>query len=92
MASQRYNADQPEDLLTLGAFYAQRERFDSAVAAYREALRRAPTYVTASIYLAGALRAQGRVDDALRALEDARRRSPDDPRIAAMLRTFQPAR
>ncbi|MDE3127717.1 MAG: hypothetical protein KGL38_06905, partial [Gemmatimonadota bacterium] len=71
VASQRYNADQPANLLTLGTFYTQRGRDDSATAEFRAALRLAPDYAQSYPGLAARWRAQGQAraaDALLRAL------------------------
>ncbi len=71
VASQRYNADQPANLLTLGTFYTQIGRDDSATAEFRHALRLAPEYARSYPGLAARWRAQGHAgaaDALLRAL------------------------
>lgn len=89
VASQRYNADQPDDRLALGAFYAQLGKYDSAAAEYRAALRLEPRLSRASVYLAAVLRAQGRMPEAIRVLDSARTAQPLDRDVLLSLATYQ---
>lgn len=76
--SQRYNADQPDHRLTLGAFYWQLGRLDSAVTEYRAAIALAPRFAQAYVDLAGLLTTMQRGADAERTLRDAVSRLPED--------------
>ncbi|HJQ20303.1 MAG TPA: multiheme c-type cytochrome [Gemmatimonadaceae bacterium] len=87
--SQRYNADQPEDRLALGAFYAQQGRYDSAATEYRAALRLEPNYPRAVVFLAAVMRAQGRLPDALAVLDSARTRMPRDADIQRSIDVYR---
>jgi predicted CXXCH cytochrome family protein len=89
VGSQRYNADQPDDRLALGAFYAQLGRLDSAAVEYRAALRLEPRLSRASVFLAALLRAQGRMADALIVLDSARARVPGDKDVLLSLATYR---
>lgn len=60
VASQRYNADQPDHRLALAAFYGRRGRLDSAAAEYRAAIRLAPRFPQPYVELAEVLRVMGR--------------------------------
>ena len=70
VASERYNADQPENLLVLGVFYGELRQLDSAVAMFKAALRLAPRYAEAYVDLARVLRVQGREAEVERTLRD----------------------
>jgi Doubled CXXCH motif (Paired_CXXCH_1)/Cytochrome c554 and c-prime len=59
IASQRYNADQPSNCLTLGAFFTQLGRFDVATREFRAALRLAPGYAREYPAIAAGWRARG---------------------------------
>ncbi len=59
IASQRYNADQPANRLTLGAFYTQLGQFDAATAEFRAALRLAPGYARQYPAIAAGWRKRG---------------------------------
>lgn len=89
VASQRYNADQPDDRLALGAFYAQLGKYDSAAAEYRAALRLEPRFTRASVFLAAVLRAEGRIGDAIGVLDSARLQQPPDRDVLLLLATYQ---
>lgn len=78
VASQRYNADQPDHRLTLGAFYWQLGQLDSAEAEYRAALALAPQFAQAYVDLAELLQAMQRPADAERTLRAALARLPED--------------
>ena len=89
VASQRYNADQPEDRVVLGAFYAQQGKLDSAITEYRGALRIEPDLTQAHVFIAAALRAQRRLRDAITELEAARLRHPTDRDVLLSMATYQ---
>lgn len=78
VASQRYNADQPDHRLTLGHFYVQRGHLDSAAAEYRAATRQAPRFAQAWVELAEVLRVQGRDAEAEEAMREGVRRIPEE--------------
>jgi tetratricopeptide (TPR) repeat protein len=75
--------DQYREALRLGHAATQRERYDAAAAAYREATRLAPDRALPFVGLGGALARLGRPDDAVAAYAAALDRAPDD---AAALR------
>jgi predicted CXXCH cytochrome family protein len=77
VAAQRYAADRPESHVNLGTYFARQQRFDEAQAEFRTALELEPRFVPAYVNSADAYRAQGRDDEALRVLEEARARVPD---------------
>ncbi len=84
VASQRYNADQPADLLVLGLFYGQLDELDSAAVQFRATLRLAPRNAEAYMYLARVSRVQGRpaeADSILRAGLAAVRNDPQAARL-----------
>jgi predicted CXXCH cytochrome family protein len=86
--SQRYNADQPDDRLALGAFYAQLGQLDSAATEYRAALRLEPRLARAWVFLAAVLRAQRALPHALAVLDSARRWVPNDYDVLLSLATY----
>jgi predicted CXXCH cytochrome family protein len=82
VSSQRYNADQPANRVSLGAFFTQLGQFDSATVEFRAALRLAPGYAESYPGMAAQWRAQGqdRAADALmRALPPASPQTRRDP-------------
>ena len=88
VASQRYNADQPEHRHALGAFYARLGQLDSAATEYRAVLRLAPRFAQAYIDLAEVFRVQARVADAERVLRDAVHHLPSDAGLQYALGTL----
>jgi predicted CXXCH cytochrome family protein len=72
VAAQRYSADRPEAHVNLGTFFARQQRFDEAQAEFRAALALEPSFVPAYVNSADAFRANGRDDESLRVLEEAR--------------------
>lgn len=58
-AGQRFNADRPEALSSLGTLQFERGNVQEAIAAYRAALDRDPTFVQAALNLADAQRSAG---------------------------------
>jgi tetratricopeptide (TPR) repeat protein len=76
MTDPRY--DQYREALRLGHLATQRERYDAAAAAYREAARLAPDRALPLIGLGGALAKLGRTDDAIGAYAGGLDRAPDD--------------
>lgn len=78
VASQRYNADQPDHRLTLGAFYWQLGHADSAAAEFRAAIALAPRLAQAYVDLAALYESEGRAEDAERTLREAIERLPQD--------------
>jgi len=76
--SQRYNADQPDHRVTLGAFYWQLGRPDSAEAEYRAAIALAPRFAQPYVDLSALLASTGRPGDAEVVLRTAVARLPDD--------------
>lgn len=77
VAAQRYAADRPEAHVNLGTFFARQERFDEAQAEFRAARVLEPSFVPAYVNSADAYRAQGRDEEALLVLEEARKAAPD---------------
>jgi tetratricopeptide (TPR) repeat protein len=59
VASQRYNADQPDHRSSLAQFYVRRGRLDSAIVEYRAAIRLAPRMPQPYVDLAEVLRVSG---------------------------------
>lgn len=78
IASQRYNADQPDHRLTLGHFYVQRGQLDSATREYRAATRLAPRFAQAWVELAEVLRVQGLDAEAEAVMREGVRRIPGE--------------
>ncbi|MGH7677032.1 MAG: tetratricopeptide repeat protein [Gemmatimonadaceae bacterium] len=78
VASQRYNADQPEHRWALGTFYGQLRHLDSAAVEYRAAVALAPRFAQAYVDLAEVLRVQGRMTDAEQTLRRAIAQMPED--------------
>jgi tetratricopeptide (TPR) repeat protein len=76
MSDPRY--DQYREALRLGHLATQRERYDAAAAAYREATRLAPDRALPLVGLGGALAKLGRTDEAIAAFAAALDRAPDD--------------
>jgi len=62
IAAQKFNADRPEALTTLGNFYARRGRRNEAEAEYKAALRLSPQFTGAAVNLADLYRQSGRED------------------------------
>jgi predicted CXXCH cytochrome family protein len=79
VASQRYNADQPDHRLSLAHFYARRGQLGSAIIEYRAALRLAPRMAQAYVDLAEVLRAAGDASSAEQVLRDGVARMPNEP-------------
>lgn len=79
VASQRYNADQPDHRSALGAFHARLGELDSAIREYRASLRQAPRFAQSYIDLAEVLRVDGRAAEAERTLRDGVDQLPADP-------------
>lgn len=80
MTDTRY--DQYREALRLGHVATQRERYDAAAAAYREATRLAPDRALPFVGLGGAFAKLGRTDDAIAAFAAALDRTPND--VAAL--------
>jgi tetratricopeptide (TPR) repeat protein len=76
VAAQRYSADRPEARVNLGTFYARQQRFAEAQAEFEAALALDDKFVPAYVNSADAWRAQGRDDESLRVLEQARAKAP----------------
>ena len=92
VASQRYNSDRVDALITLGSFFALRGALDSAAAQFRAAAGLSPRNAQAHAYLAEMLRRQGRTDDAIRELEVALTLSPHDPELRRVLQALRAGR
>ncbi len=78
VAAQRYAADRPEAHVNLGTYFARQGRFDEAQAEFASARELDPRFVPAYVNSADAYRAQQRDADALRMLEEARARAPEN--------------
>lgn len=78
VASQRYNADQPDHRVSLAHFYARRGRLDSAIAEYRAAIRLAPRMTQAYVDLAEVLRVSGDAPAGEQVLLEGIARAPGD--------------
>lgn len=75
---QGINADRPETHVNLGALEARLGDAQAALACYREALRKEPSFGPASVNLADLLRALKRDEEGVQVLQDAITRVPDD--------------
>ncbi|MBW3628381.1 MAG: tetratricopeptide repeat protein [Gemmatimonadetes bacterium] len=78
IASQRFNADRPENRVTLGTFLVQLGRAPEAVAEYRAALRISPRAIAAYVNLADLYRAQGMEGEGERLLREGLAAAPND--------------
>jgi len=78
IASQRLQADRPENRVALGIFFAQLGRLDEAASEYRASIRLDARHTPAYVNLADVLRAQGREADAERVLRSGLAASPQD--------------
>ena len=81
VASQRLQADRPENRTNLGIFFGQLGKSAEAEAEYKSALRLAPRYEPAYVNLADLLRAEGRDADAEGVVRAGVTALPDDPTI-----------
>jgi Flp pilus assembly protein TadD len=88
VASQRYNADRAPSRFALGAFYAQLGQLDSATTEFRAAIKLSPRLVQPYVALAAVLQQQGRVPEAIAELQQAMTVAPNDPQVAALLRSL----
>ena len=77
IAGQRFSADRPEALTNLGVLQFERRAPQEAMASFRAALERDPTYVQAAVNLADVQRAVGDDASAEQTLRQAIARSPD---------------
>ncbi len=75
-AGQRYNADRPESLTNLGTLQFERGVPQEAIASYRAALDRDPTFVQAAVNMADVQRSVGDEASAERTLREAVASSP----------------
>lgn len=78
VASQRHNADRPENRTALGTFFIQLGRFAEAEAEYQAARKLSRWYIPAYINLADLYRTQGREADAERVLRSGLDAAPND--------------
>ena len=78
VASERFNADRPENRTNLGGYYAERGRFAEAEAELRAALALDPAFVPAWVNLSDVMRMQGREHDAESLLRQGLVASPSD--------------
>jgi len=81
VVSARYNADRTVSRIALGTFYAVRSKLDSAAVEYRAAIKLDPRAVQAYLYLAEALRLQGRIPEAIETIQAGLRELPSDPAL-----------
>jgi predicted CXXCH cytochrome family protein len=79
VASQRYNADQPDHRVSLAHFYARRGQLDSAIVEYRAAIPLAPRMAQPYVDLAEVLRASGDAAAGEQVLRDGVARMPSEP-------------
>ena len=78
VASERFNADRPENRTNLGGYFADRGEYPKAEAEYRAAIALDDQFVPAWVNLADLMRLQGREADAVKALRDGLAVSPND--------------
>jgi tetratricopeptide (TPR) repeat protein len=78
VASERFNADRPENRTNLGGYFADRGEYPKAEAEYRAALALDVRFVPAWVNLADLLRLQKEEDRAEQALRRGLEASPDD--------------
>jgi len=78
IASERLQADRPENRVALGIFFGQLGRLDDAEGEYRASIRLDRPYTPAYVNLADVLRAQGRETDAEGVLRSGLAVSPQD--------------
>ena len=78
VASQRYNADQPDHRASLGSFYARRGQLDSAIAEYRAVIALAPRMGQTYVDLAEMLRVRGDARGGEQVLRDGIARLPQE--------------
>jgi len=81
VASQRLQADRPENRTALGIFFGQLGHSAEAAAEYKAALRLTPTYAPAYVNLADVRRAEGRDAEAEAVLRAGIAALPRDPTI-----------
>ncbi len=79
--AQLVNAERPSAYLNLGILYAERSQFERAEAAYRMALRRAPSFYPALVNLADLYRLQKRDKEGEVVLRRALTLVPDDANV-----------
>jgi len=77
IAAQRFNADRPEALTSLGALNVERGALDEATTLFRQSIALDPTFIQASVNLADVYRARGNEAEAERILREALTRNPD---------------
>ena len=78
VASERFNADRPENRTNLGGYFADRGEYPKAEAEFRAAIALDDQFVPAWVNLADLMRLQGREADAVKALRDGLAVSPLD--------------
>ncbi|MEC9477066.1 MAG: tetratricopeptide repeat protein [Planctomycetota bacterium] len=75
---QMINADRPEAHVNIGALETRLGNGEAALQAYRESLKREPSFGPASVNLADLLRALNRNEEGVQVLQEAITRVPDD--------------
>jgi tetratricopeptide (TPR) repeat protein len=78
VASERFNADRPENRTNLGGFYAERGRYMEAEAQFRSALELDPLFVPAWVNFSDLMRMRQREPDAEALLREGIAKSPSD--------------
>jgi tetratricopeptide (TPR) repeat protein len=78
VASERFNADRPENRTNLGGFFAERGRYMEAEAQYRSAIELDPLFVPAWVNFSDLMRMRQREPDAEALLREGLAKSPSD--------------
>ncbi len=77
IASQRFTADRPEGLTSLGMLNLERGNIEDATMLFRQAITIDPTFIQAAVNLADVHRALGNEADAEQTLRESLTRNPD---------------
>jgi tetratricopeptide (TPR) repeat protein len=85
VASERFNADRPENRTNLGGFFAERGRYQEAEAQFRAALALDVTYVPAWVNLADLMRLTNRESDTEALLREGLQVMPRDAMLHHVL-------
>jgi predicted CXXCH cytochrome family protein len=85
IASERFNADRPEDRTNLGGFFTQRGRYQEAEAQFRSALALDAAYVPAWVNLADLMRLREREADVEALLREGLTHAPSDATLHHVL-------
>ena len=78
VASERFNADRPENRTNLGGFFAERGRYMEAEAQFRSAIELDPLFVPAWVNFSDLMRMRQREPDAEALLREGLAKSPSD--------------